>query len=391
MVRQLPAPHLAVTGIAALEENHQGRSLEAAGHVTRMHALTHLFGKLRQHFFRFDDPDLLLHFGELVDLHVGEYVQSGLGLALQALAETFDELGTMVEEGRRIALEGIVDEGGGFLLRIIRRRDAHVNARHAVEIHALKLELEFTAGADVEMRFDLEFLVPGPFALDGGIQCALQRRVALGSKAVHERKPLDLVHARILEQLEPGIVRLDHDALVGEGDSRRRRLHVVANLALVFAGRRDRRIQGTLGTQCPKLACDDRLQSIPEANRHEVAGAVAHGLLDRVLVDFLAQCDHGDFRVEAVFLLDDPANSLGVTVAIDDYQFDLLGRQRVVELAGPIDPVTMGSMAAVAERAVDECHVVLVLGQHGDRDAVAVVQCAVLACLRASFRVSIFC
>ncbi len=297
----------------------------------------------------------------------------------------------MVEEGRRIAFEGVVDEGGRLLLRTVGRRNAHVDARHAVEIHALELELKLTACADVEVRLDPEFLVPGPFAFDGGVQRAFQCRVALGIEAVHERQPLDLVHARVPEELEPGIVCLDHDTFVGERDGGGRRLHVVADLALVFAGGRNRRIQGTLGAQCPQLARDHGLQAIPEAGRHEVAGPVPHRLLDGVFVGFLAQGNHRDFRVEAVFLLDDPADALGVAVAIDDDEFDLLGRERVIELAGPIDPVTVRRMPAVAERAVDECHVVLVLGQHGNGDAVAVVQCAVLACLRASFRVPIFC
>ena len=179
MLRELPAPHLAVAGIAALEEHHQRRALEAAGHVTRVHALAHFLGKLREHLFGLDDADLLLHLGKLVDLHVGEYMQSGLRFAFQALAEPLDELRAVVEEGRRIALEGVVNERGRFLLRGIRRRDAHVHTRHAVEVHTLELEFQLAAMADVEMRLDPEFLVFGPFALDGGIEGALECRMAL--------------------------------------------------------------------------------------------------------------------------------------------------------------------------------------------------------------------
>ena len=89
-------------------------------------------------------------------------------------------------------------------------------------------------------------------------------------------------------------------------------------------------------------------------------------------------------------MLDDLPYARGIAVAVDDDEFDLLGREGVVQFAGPVDPVTMRGMAAVAERTVDECDVVLIFGQYGYGNAVGVVQCAVLACLGTSVRVTIF-
>jgi hypothetical protein len=42
----------------------------------------------------------------------------------------------------------------------------------------------------------------------------------------------------------------------------------------------------------------------------------------------------------------------------------------------------MGSMAGIAERAVDQRDIILILGQDGDRDAMATVQIAILAAVR---------
>ena len=57
----------------------------------------------------------------------------------------------------------------------------------------------------------------------------------------------------------------------------------------------------------------------------------------------------------------------------------MLSGQRVTEFSRLSDPVTVRRVTGIAQRAVHQCYVVLILCQYGNRDTVAPVQIASLA------------
>jgi hypothetical protein len=96
--------------------------------------------------------------------------------------------------------------------------------------------------------------------------------------------------------------------------------------------------------------------------------------LNALLVCGCLSGDDGYFRVETIFLFDHLANRIFVTIAIQDYEFDIFGRQSIGQFFGGRYPMTMGCVTRVAQRPVDEFDVVLIFTQHGNRDALAPVQ-----------------
>ena len=84
------------------------------------------------------------------------------------------------------------------------------------------------------------------------------------------------------------------------------------------------------------------------------------------LVGVLGERNDGDFGIESVFLLDDAAHGFGVEIAVENKEFDTLVAERLAEVVRPTDPVTVGRVARVPERAVNQRDVVLVLGQNGN-------------------------
>ena len=83
--------------------------------------------------------------------------------------------------------------------------------------------------------------------------------------------------------------------------------------------------------------------------------------------------------VEVIFLLDDLAYGIGVAIAVKYQEFDAFRVQRMIQQFWAVNPVTMCYVAGVAQCAVDQCDVVLVIGQYGYGDAMAPVQFAFLA------------
>ena len=186
-----------------------------------MHPLAHFLRELRQDLFGFDDADLLLHGLELVDPHVGEYMQAGFRLALQALFQTLEELCTVIKKRSRVPLQGIVHECGRFPLRAVRQHDPDADARGAVEVDALELQFQRVTVCDLDRGFDLELFVVRPLAFDRGVEGTFEGGVTLGFEIVHHREAPDLVQVRCLEQAEPGFIRLDQDAFLHQRDRRR--------------------------------------------------------------------------------------------------------------------------------------------------------------------------
>jgi hypothetical protein len=83
-----------------------------------------------------------------------------------------------------------------------------------------------------------------------------------------------------------------------------------------------------------------------------------------------------------VFLLDDLANGFRVAIAVQNQQFHMLGGERPAEVPGFVDPVAMCRVAGIAQRAVDQCNVFLIVSQDGNGNALAPVQIAFLATAR---------
>ncbi len=183
---------------------------------------------------------------------------------------------------------------------------------------------------------------------------------------VHQRQPDDLVAAGGPEQYYPGVIGIGDDPFLDQCDRSRRLLHVVLELLLVLSRRVDRGVQRAFDAQRAQLARDDGLETVLEVHRDEVAGAQAHGFLDAGLVRLRGERDDGNLGVMAILLLDDFADRVGVSVAIQDQQLDVLGVERLAEIFRLADPVAMGGVARIAQRAVNQRDIVLSLGQDGD-------------------------
>ena len=243
VINELLAPDLRIARFAAFEQHHDRRAFETSCHIARVHAFAHRFRKLRQDFFGFDDADLVVNLAEVIRLDVNETVGARLRLALQSLGKALEELRAVVEQHRRVALQRVMHELGRFLGDLELRRDANLNARAVVKVDLAELEVQLFSVTRVDMCFDDQLLVFLPFAGDRCDERTLQCGLALGFEVVHHRHADKVVLVLDLELLEPGVVDVHEDAFLDERIRARRGGHVVLELAFVFGGGLQRRVQ----------------------------------------------------------------------------------------------------------------------------------------------------
>ena len=153
-----------------------------------------------------------------------------------------------------------------------------------------------------------------------------------------------------------------------------RSLHVVVELAAILGRRIERGVQGAFDAKGPQFTGYDCLQPAFFVDRNEVTGAMVHRLLNACLVNRLLDCYNGHFRLKSVLLLDDLSNRIRIAFAIDDNQLDTFSAKGIVEFPGILYPVAMCGMPCIAQSAVHELDVVLILGQDRDGNALLIVQ-----------------
>ena len=132
-------------------------------------------------------------------------------------------------------------------------------------------------------------------------------------------------------------------------------------------------------------------RSTRSARNSRVTTDCRRGLLDVVLGGLFLHRDDRDFGVVAVFLLDDRPDGIGVAIAVDDQEFDPPRGERVGQAVRAFSPVAVRRVPGIAQRSINECNVVLVVTQDGDKNTVAPVQILVPVNRGRAPVISVFC
>ena len=175
------------------------------------------------------------------------------------------------------------------------RRYADARGRLVLVVGLGQRQHQRQAGAIREQRLHVESVV-GPLALQAGDQRALERGMRFRLEQIHQRHARQRIVAGVAEQLEPGAVGIDDDALLHVSDRVGRAVQKVLQLFAIFARRGQRGGEGALQPVRPQLARGHRLQAAAVGQRDHILSAQAHRLGDRGLVDVLAHDQHRHLR-----------------------------------------------------------------------------------------------
>ena len=100
--------------------------------------------------------------------------------------------------------------------------------------------------------------------------------------------------------------------------------------------------------QRPQFSRNDRLQAPLAAYGDEVTGTMQECILYCFFARVAGERNYRDLGIEAVFLLDDIADGIGVAVAVDDQELDLVIAERVTERLRAIDPMAVRRVTGVS-------------------------------------------
>ena len=138
------------------------------------------------------------------------------------------------------------------------------------------------------------------FPCAAGDQRALERGVRAIVEQVHQRLPDHRARIGVAEQLQPGLVGVDHDAFLHLQDGVVGTLQHRLQLAAIVAGGLQRRVERALQTERAQLARHHRLHAFGRRQRDDVARAEAHARGDVGLGDLRPDQHHRHLRRELV-------------------------------------------------------------------------------------------
>ncbi len=244
-------PRLDVAEAAALEEHREHLAAEPTVQVRALREHTKLLGELHEQVFARDRADAVLDLAKLVRPDVRERADAALGLAVEAIREHLEEAAPVIEAGGRILVDRLLDELLGLGLPLARLPGhADLDGRVAVVGRRLEHELERHRAAARIACADFERF-PVPLPLRARDQRAFERGLARRVERVHQRAAERGVLIGVAEELGPGLIRVDDDAVLHVRDRVDRAGHEVFELAFVLARGLERLVQRALEAKRP--------------------------------------------------------------------------------------------------------------------------------------------
>ena len=158
---------------------------------------------------------------------------------------------------------------------------------------------------------------------------------------------------RVAEQLEPGLVGIDHDSFLHLQDGVIGTLQHGLQLAAIVAGGLQGGVQGALEPEGTQFARNHGLHAIGGRQRDDIARADAHAARDVAFGNLRPHQQHRNLRRELV------AHGRGLfrfgfgDVGADQ-QFGIELLERFAEVADRGDPGAVHGFAGLAHQAVDE-------------------------------------
>ncbi len=367
-------PRVQIARVAALDQQCEAPCRDAGGQVARLQLRAKLLTDAFDEVLRCQRPELALDRCQAVRLQVDERPQSRFQRLCRMGRRLLDEGCALHQAGRSVELQCLVQLPGQCLQVPGLGRHAHSHGRLALELETLELDLHRQLGARGHQRHRLQRMVR-PAALGSRYERALERRVATLVEEIHQRLAEQGRRLLVTEQLYPGRVHVDDDALLDVGDRVRGARHEGLHLVPVLPGGGERAGERAVETGGMQLAAGDRLQPRARVERHDVLGAELQGRGEVVLGQCVAHEQGGHLRRKALSRLEGRQGLVGIGRA-DEYQLRSGRGQRVAERRHVAYPRAVHRVPGVAERAVDDLNGVLLPGEdhHWNRAGLGQVQ-----------------
>ncbi len=219
--------------------------------------------------------DVLLELGELVGPHQRHETHAAGGRRADAHADGIEQRPAQQQAGGGVAFHRVAQVRSELAIVALARGHHDAHAGFVVEFSRRQHQVELQLRAVAEQRGHFQRVI-GPLSLAAGDQRALERGMRAVFEQVHERLADDRAGIRVAEQLEPGLVGIDHDAFLHLQDGVVGTLQHRLQLAPIVARRLQRGIQRALEPERAQFARNHRLHAIGGRQRNDVARADAH-------------------------------------------------------------------------------------------------------------------